>query len=110
MSGGTNMMQQQQPAAAPATVANDDFGDFEGAASPSKGVQSSDPIASDPMSRLISLNGLTKKSDKKENQIDAPVIVNDAAAQFVQNQQTLQASGNANATNKANAAMSFKGI
>jgi hypothetical protein len=69
--GNMNMMSQQMPAATSAAPANndDDFGDFadadpSAAKSPAK--------SSDPLSSLISLDGLTKNV-KKETKIDEPV-------------------------------------
>jgi len=101
-------MQQMQGAAPTPAMANngaaadngDDFGDFEDA----------DPFAnstvksSDPLSKLISLDGLMK-NEKKENKLNQPVVVNEAAFQYVQQMQQ-QGPG----ANNIGAQMSFQGI
>jgi len=59
---------------------SDDFGDFSGPAS------SKPPnVSSDPLSKLVNLDGLTKTS-KKDDPIHTPIIFNAAAAQANVNQ------------------------
>jgi hypothetical protein len=101
--GGAVMgMQQSMQAPMPADDYDDDFGDFADAA-PTK----SQPVmSSDPLSKLISLDGLMK-NEKKVNKMNEPVVVNEAAAQYAQNQQN----GSFVAQdNKVSAQMSFNGI
>ena len=93
MSGGSGM----QPVTAPAN--DDDFGDFEDA-SPSKATTTS----SDPLSKLISLDSLTK-NPKKEDKINEPIVATPAAANFVNQQQQIQ-----QVHQSTNAAASFQGI
>ena len=65
-----NMQNQQMPAAIPVAPSNDDdFGDFAGA--DSSNVKST-VKSSDPLSSLISLDGLTKNV-KKEKKTDEPL-------------------------------------
>ena len=118
--GGMQQQQLQQPIAsnvmgggamAPSPAAptqaggdDDEFGDFADAApTPAKAV------SSDPLSKLISLDGLSKNT-KKEDKLSQPVVVNEAAAQFVKHQQELINQGGQQAAFQANAAMSFKGL
>eukprot|EP00540_Astrosyne_radiata_P017197 CAMPEP_0116849342 /NCGR_PEP_ID=MMETSP0418-20121206/15518_1 /TAXON_ID=1158023 /ORGANISM="Astrosyne radiata, Strain 13vi08-1A" /LENGTH=675 /DNA_ID=CAMNT_0004481051 /DNA_START=6 /DNA_END=2034 /DNA_ORIENTATION=+ len=103
MSGG---MGNGSTAAAPAPAADDgdDFGDFEDAA-PKKAATST---SSDPMSRLISLDGL-EKNKKKEDKLSQPILATPAAAQYMETQKYMQSQGipvNAG----PNPEMSFKGI
>jgi epsin len=81
---------------------NDDFGDFEdAAAAPAMTAGSSDPL-----SKLISLDGLSKNS-KKQDKLNEPIIANAAAAVFVQEKEQIQAAVKLSA--KGNS-MSFAGI
>lgn len=95
MSSGNVMA--SQPAPAPAN--DDDFGDFEGA-SPSKAPATS----SDPLSKLISLDGLSKNA-KKEDKINEPIVATPAAANYVNQQQQIQ-----QVHKSTNAAASFQGL
>lgn len=84
--GKISLQNKQIPSATPTTNADndDDFGDFADAdPSSAKSLEKS----SDPLSKLISLDGLTKNV-KKEEKINEPVVVNDAAAQYLQDKKT----------------------
>lgn len=108
MNGGGMMAMQQQPMApamAPVTVAppanDDDFGDFEGACPQKQAVQSSDP-----MSRLIQLDSLTKNAKKeKEDKLNEPIVATPAAANYVNQQQQIH-----QVYKVQNVAASFQGI
>ena len=64
-------------AANPTSSGGDDkFGDFEDAGA----TGAAKTTATDPLSTLISLDGL-KKNETKTSQIDEPIIANSAAAQ-----------------------------
>merc|ERR1712176_132209 len=78
---------------------SDDFGDFSGAASSKPST-----VSSDPLSKLVNLDGLTKTS-KKEDPINTPIIFNAAAAQANVNQVQPQVSSST-AINE----MAFHGI
>jgi hypothetical protein len=90
---------------------DDDFGDFEGVSGgPPVGsaTASSTRKSSDPFGGLISLDGLSKNS-KKEDKLNEPIVINAAAAQYMQDKQ--QGVGVAAPQNTAkSAAMSFAGI
>lgn len=84
---------------------DDDFGDFENAATPATAVSTS----SDPLSKLISLDGLTKNSKKDtRSMLHQPIAATPAAQQYLQYQQNAQTQGLQNLT--MNPAMSFRGI
>lgn len=82
---------------------DDDFGDFEDAASSKKLVTSSDP-----MSRLISLDSLSKNETHK-SKLNDPIVASPAAAQYIQNQQQMQQQGVSTKVGD-NPEMSFRGI
>jgi len=105
-SGMMSGMQQIIPTTvAPAAGGDDDFGDFENAAAPSQAVSSS----SDPLSKLISLDGLTKNTKKEvPSMLHQPIAATPAAQQYLQYQQQAQAQGLQTLT--MNPAMSFRGI
>ena len=101
---GKMSLQSQKMPSAPVADNADDFGDFEDAdPSSAKTPQKS----ADPLSKLISLDGLAKNS-KKEDKLSQPVVFNDAAAQYVQNQQ-MNPHGFA-ANNALGSQMKFQGI
>lgn len=111
MGGASNVMGGSMPgnsmaAPAAATTDDEDFGDFAAA-----GNTTSDTPAStkpvDPMSKLISLDGLSKNSSKSQDKLSEPIIANAAAASFVQEKDKIQASMQQGA--KGNS-MSFAGI
>ncbi|KAL7482611.1 hypothetical protein ACHAW6_008277 [Cyclotella cf. meneghiniana] len=87
--GSMSLQSQQKPTGTPSAPTNnvendDDFGDFADAdPSSAKSLEKT----SDPLSKLISLDGLTKNV-KKEEKINEPVVVNDAAAQYLQDKMT----------------------
>ena len=86
--GSMGFQSQPMPAAtssAPAAAAenDDDFGDFEDSA-PTAAKAST--RSSDPLSKLISLDGLTKNV-KKVEKMNEPVVANDAAAHYMQEKQ-----------------------
>jgi hypothetical protein len=87
--GNMSLQNQQMPTATPSVPTNianndDDFGDFADAdPSSAKSLEKT----SDPLSKLISLDGLTKNV-KKEEKINEPVVVNDAAAKYLQDKMT----------------------
>jgi len=94
-------MSAQQPSAPVSAPAHDDdFGDFEDA-SPSKAPVTS---SSDPLSKLISLDGLSKNA-KKEDKLSEPIVATPAAANFVNQQQQIQ-----QVHKSTNAAASFQGL
>ena len=106
MSGaGMNGFQQQQQHFG---ANDDDFGDFAVAA-PSTSVPSKPSSSStNPMSKLISLDGLSKNmANKQDDKLNQPIIANAAAATFVQEKDQIQQSLKTAA--KGNA-MSFQGI
>eukprot|EP00804_Cyclotella_cryptica_P009510 CCRYP_006221-RA/>CCRYP_006221-RA protein AED:0.06 eAED:0.06 QI:211/1/1/1/0.66/0.57/7/1454/662 len=87
--GNMSLQHQQIPTATSSVPTNnaendDDFGDFADA-DPSSA--KSQEKSSDPLSKLISLDGLTKNV-KKEDKVNEPVVVNDAAAQYLQDKKT----------------------
>jgi epsin len=61
----------------------DDFGDFSGPVN-SSAASARGPV--DPLSKLISLDGLSK-NPRKEDKLNQPIIANAAAATFVQERQ-----------------------
>jgi hypothetical protein len=108
-SGAANgMMGVGKPPAAAADF-DDDFGDFEGA---SGGQTASTPAAqsksSDPFGSLISLDGLSKNT-KKEDKLNQPIVINAAAAQYMQDKQ-LGIGVAAPQDSAKSTAMSFAGI
>lgn len=92
MNVGTGLTQQsQQP---PMAAANDDdFGDFSDAKADSASLAKT-TNSSDPMSKLINLDGLSKNPSKKMT-MNQPVVVDAAAAQY---QQDIQLGVNSSAT------------
>jgi hypothetical protein len=98
------------PAPAPAADFDDDFGDFEGVSGgPSVGsAPSSTRNSSGPFGSLVTLDGLSKNS-KKEDKLNEPIVINAAAAQYMQDKQ--HGVGVAAPQNTAKSAeMSFAGI
>lgn len=101
----SNFMGGSKPAPAPAAGNDDDFGDFADASAAPKTKTSS---SSDPLSKLISLDSLTKNS-KKEDKLNQPIVVNSAAAQFLQEQEIYK-SQSGGSKKSMSADMSFAGI
>lgn len=102
---------------------DDDFGDFTSSTAPTPmptPVASSMPrmaapsmpsTTSDPLSKLISLDGLTKNPNKQPTttqRLNAPIVANQAAATYVQEQSFIQQSMQQG--RKGNPATSFAGI
>ena len=109
MAGGMNngMMGGGKPAvAAPAANFDDDFGDFEGVSSGSSPAGTNK--SSDPFGSLVSLDGLSKNT-KKQDKLNEPIVINAAAAQYMQDKQKGIGAGAPQNTAKS-AAMSFAGI
>ena len=105
VTGTMGGMQQQQPVPVKSTGGDDDFGDFENAVTSAAAVSTS----SDPLSKLISLDGLTKNTKKDTvNMLHQPIAATPAAQQYLQYQQNAQTQGLQNLT--LNPAMSFRGI
>jgi hypothetical protein len=65
---------------------DDDFGDFSAATGPAAAPASS----GNPVNKLISLDGLSRNSDKKKDKLSEPIIANQAAATFVQEKEQIQ--------------------
>jgi hypothetical protein len=111
MNGGGMMggVQQSFPTM-PATSGggDDDFGDFEDAVPAAAATSSS--TKSDPLNKLISLDGLTKntKKDNSPHMMNQPIAANQAAQHYLQFQQQAQAQGTQ--TLSMNPAMSFRGL
>jgi len=91
--GNTTMMGGAMTAPAPAppasaAEADDDFGDFSsaGKSGSSSGGGGGAATSSDPLSGLISLDGLSKnsKQDKKAAKLNQPIVANSAAASYQQ--------------------------
>lgn len=101
MSGGNTLQQKTQQSSG---GDDDDFGDF---ADGTKSSQGGGASAGDPMSKLISLDGLTNNKKKNESKINEPIIANAAAATFVQEKDQIQA--NVQQSTKGSS-MSFQGI
>jgi len=80
---------------------DDDFGDFADGGNASKSNQSSDPL-----SNLISLDGLTKNKNNTEDKTLAPVVFNQAAKDYVNNKDLIQNAG----TSKMAADIAFSGV
>ena len=104
MGGGISMNNNMmgggsKPKPAPA---DDDFGDFA-AAAPTKAAA---PVSNDPLSKLISLDGLAKNT-KKEDKLNQPIVVNQAAASYLQEKDKIAESMKKGS--KGNT-MSFEGI
>jgi epsin len=97
------MAQKQQRQQQPPPPEEDEFGDFSDAPSQSKQATGS----TDPLSKLISLDGLSKNPGKQESKINQPIIANTAAATFVQEKEVIQANMQ---QNKKGSSMSFAGI
>lgn len=113
MNGGGMMggIQQSFPTQMAATSGggDDDFGDFEDAVPAAAAISSS--TKSDPLNKLISLDGLTKNTatkNKNPNMMNQPIAANQAAQQYLQFQQQAQAQGTP--TLSMNPAMSFRGL
>jgi ENTH domain len=88
---------------------DDDFGDFADATTTKKNVMSN-PSSSNPMSKLISLDGLSKNnSNSLEDKLNQPIIANAAAATFVQEKDQIQATVKQSVGGKGSS-MSFAGI
>jgi epsin len=88
---------------------DDDFGDFADATSTKKNVMSN-TSSSNPMSKLISLDGLSKNnSNTLEDKLNQPIIANAAAATFVQEKDQIQATVKQSVGGKGSS-MSFAGI
>lgn len=88
---------------------DDDFGDFADATTTKKNVMYN-PSSSNPMSKLISLDGLSKNnSNTLEDKLNQPIIANAAAATFVQEKDQIQATVKQSVGGKG-ASMSFAGI
>ena len=104
MNNNGTMMGGNVPAPAP-PADDDDFGDFEGAAG---GQQASAPDPSDPFGSLVNLGGLSKNT-KKEDKLNQPIVINAAAAQYMQDKQQGVGAAAPKDTSKS-AAMSFAGI
>ena len=88
---GNGMGQPQGMMAAPAPAQNndDDFGDFADA---DKGPKERKPaVSSDPLSNLISLDGLSKNNSKndKSAKLNQPVLANTAAANYQSEKSTI---------------------
>mmetsp|Transcript_12851 Transcript_12851/g.18495 ORF Transcript_12851/g.18495 Transcript_12851/m.18495 type:complete len:269 (+) Transcript_12851:1-807(+) len=97
MGNGAGMGGMTLSVSTPAAANDDDFGDFEDAAPK----QASVAVSTDPLAKLISLDGL-KKNPKKEDKTAAPIVFNSAAAQYLYDKKSgIQAT---------NPAMSFQGI
>jgi hypothetical protein len=113
MGGGAanGMMGVVKPAATASSVDyDDDFGDFEGASGGQPAVAPVGPSkSSDPFGGLISLDGLSKNTKNKESKLDQPIIVNAAAAQYMQDKQ-LGIGVAAPQDSAKSTAMSFAGI
>lgn len=109
--GGMNGYQQHsQQYQQPQLSANDDdFGDFAAATAPTKSVpMGASSSSSDPLSKLISLDGLSKNTARsQEDKLNQPIIANAAAATFVQEKEQIQQSLK---TAAKGSAMSFQGI
>lgn len=93
-----------QPAAQQKSDFDDDFGDFSGAGG---AVAPAVAMPGNSVDKLISLDGLSKNSDKKKDKLNEPIIANQAAATFVQERDHIQAS--VKQANKGSS-MSFAGI
>lgn len=107
MMGGNNaMMGGGAPAPAP-PADDDDFGDFEGGAS-SQAAAPAAAKSNDPFGNLVSLDGLSK-NEKKVDKLSQPIVVNAAAAQFMQDKTHGVGMAAPLAPAKSNA-MSFAGI
>ena len=104
MNNNGAMMGGNVPAPAP-PADDDDFGDFEGAGG---GQQASAPDPSDPFGSLVNLGGLSKNT-KKEDKLNQPIVINAAAAQYMQDKQQGVGAAAPKDTSKS-AAMSFAGI
>jgi hypothetical protein len=81
--GGASTMSVRNKVNQSSGADDDDFGDFSsaGASAPAK--------SSDPLSKLISLDGLSKNSKKGEDKLNQPIIANAAAATFIQEKQQI---------------------
>jgi len=101
-SGAMGGSMSAQPAS---TTTDDDFGDFSGARS-GGAPSSASSVPHDPMSKLISLDGLSK-NEKKEDKLNQPIIANAAAASFVQQKDQIQS---AMQQGTKGSTMSFEGI
>jgi epsin len=97
--GGMSSAQSQQQ------NDDDDFGDFAGASS-SKAAPLG-PASTNPLNKLISLDGLSKNTNKLEDKLNQPIIANAAAATFVQEKEQIQAAVKQSAKGSS---MSFAGI
>ncbi len=99
MMGGQQAGAQDKATAAPAVQNDDDFGDFADA-NQTKSVNTS----ADPMSKLISLDGLTKNNEsKKKSKANDPIIYNAAAAQYIQDK-------NSGGVSTINSQLAFQGV
>jgi len=110
MNNAFGNMSMQQPSAPAPTVTNnnddDDFGDFDdGQAQTNTSQPSNSSNNGDPLSRLISLDSLTKNANKPKSTLNEPIVANPAAAQYVHNQQQGVQTKVGN-----NPSMSFQGI
>lgn len=101
MSGGSGHRQAKAPAS---NFDDDDFGDFADANPTKANVPTAN--SGDPLSKLISLDGLSKNT-KKEDRLNAPIVVNQAAAAYIQEKE--QIAQNVQQSKKGSA-MSFSGI
>jgi hypothetical protein len=99
MGGGMSSAQSQHQ------TDDDDFGDFAGASS-SKAAPLG-PASTNPINKLISLDGLSKNTNKLEDKLNQPIIANAAAATFVQEKEQIQA---AVKQSSKGSSMSFAGI
>ena len=108
-SGMNGFQQHSQQHQQPQFGANDDdFGDFAAATAPTKSAPMGASSSSDPLSKLISLDGLSKNSARsQEDKLNQPIIANAAAATFVQEKEQIQQSLK---TAAKGGAMSFQGI
>mmetsp|Transcript_28506 Transcript_28506/g.59500 ORF Transcript_28506/g.59500 Transcript_28506/m.59500 type:complete len:688 (-) Transcript_28506:829-2892(-) len=97
MGNNTGMMMggappAQQPAPAPAAQDDDDFGDFEAAGNSGGDKKADSAVSSDPLSKLISLDGLSKNSkDDKAAKLNKPIVANSAAAAYQQDKSAIDA-------------------
>ena len=106
MNGMQSPMQQH----AAFQAQDDDFGDFADATTTKKNVMSNS-TSSNPMTKLISLDGLSKNnSNSLESKLNQPIIANAAAATFVQEKDQIQASVKQSSSGKGGSSMSFAGI
>jgi epsin len=99
------------------SAGDDDFGDFSGASAtssfpnsnkmaPSKAAGGA-PASSDPLSKLISLDGLSKNTGKTEDKLNQPIIATPAAAQFLQEKATIESTMQ---QAKKGSSMAFSGL